>query len=57
MLASAGVLAFIIAGLLRFLGHHASAVSWLVIIGGILIGCAVVSCLRGWRDPLMPARP
>jgi membrane protein DedA with SNARE-associated domain len=52
MLAIPGVLALVIAGLLKFLGHHASAVSWLVIIGGILIGCAVISYLRGWRDPL-----
>ena len=56
MLAIVGVFAFVIAGLLKFLGHHANVVSWLIIAGGILIGCAVISYLRNWRDPLMRPR-
>ena len=56
MLAIVGVFAFIIAGLLKFLGHHANVVSWLVIIGGILACLAIISYLRGWRDPLLRPR-
>ena len=55
MLAIVGLVAFALAGLLKFLGHHANVIQWLLIAGGILICCAVISYLRGWRDPL--ARP
>ena len=55
MLAIVGLVAFALAGLLKFLGHHANVIQWLLITGGILICCAVISYLRGWRDPL--ARP
>lgn len=45
MIGIAGIIAFIIAGILQLTGVHVGAVIWLVIIGGILVG---IEATWGW---------
>ena len=48
MFAILAFIAFIIAGLLEFLGGHAKDVLWLIIIGGFLLSATVA---WGWAGP------
>jgi hypothetical protein len=56
MLAILALVAFIIAALFKLIGSHTDLIQWLLIGGGILVSCAVISYLRGWRDPLVRPR-
>ena len=56
MLAILALVAFIIAGILRLVHAHQDLVTWLIIIGGLLVSGAVIAYVRGWGDPLMRPR-
>lgn len=54
LLAVLAIVAFVIAAILKLVHHDPSAVTWLIIIGGILI-CA--HALWGWAAPRYWRRP
>jgi hypothetical protein len=47
MFAVVGLIAFIVAAILRLIGKHAGIVDWMVIIGGLAYG---LHLLWGWTD-------
>lgn len=45
MIGIAGIIAFVIAAILKLTKSHGDAITWLIIIGGILVG---VEATFGW---------
>lgn len=56
MLAILALIAFVIAGILRLVHSHQDLITWLIIIGGLLVSSAVIAYVRGWGDPLTRPR-
>lgn len=54
MIAVLGFAAFVIAGILKLVHVHQNWVTWLLIIGGLLVSAAVA---WGWAGPRWGNRP
>lgn len=50
MLAILALIAFIVAALCKIFSAHGDWISWLLIVGGLLIAAAVIAYFRGWHD-------